>query len=75
MNEEINHLKNEIEVLNKRVRHLELKEKNRKILLIVKIVLFIILLVMIGFFLFIYKTNIDSILGIMEGWKKWKKEL
>lgn len=67
MNEEINHLKNEIEVLNKRVRHLEQKENNRKIFLIVKIVLFVISLVMIGFFLFIYKTNIDSILGIMEG--------
>lgn len=67
MNEELNQLKEEIKILKKRIIRLEQKERNRKIFLIIKIILLIITIILFIYLLSIFKTNIDDILGMIEG--------
>lgn len=73
MNEELNQLKEEIKILKKRIIRLEQKERNRKIFLIIKIILLIITIILFIYLLSIFKTNIDDILGMIEGWNYEKK--
>ena len=50
MDEEIKNLKLEIEVLKKRIAHLEGIENRRKIVKIIKIVIIVVMIVAIGIF-------------------------
>lgn len=60
MNEEINSLKLEIEVLKKRVASLEAIERNRKIIKIIKGLIFLCILVMVVIFAYKwYKEIMD----------------
>lgn len=66
VNEELEQLKSKIDDLNKRIIRLEKKETNRKVFTIIKIFLFVVVLFATLGFLYLFKMNIDEILGMIE---------